>query len=307
MKELKIEKINYELEHNAAQFIEQSDKAYNEQIEIIASSLASHVYEKPIVLLAGPSGSGKTTSAFKIEEELEKLGVKTHTVSMDDYFLPISREDIEQGIDFESPARIDMDLFNEHMQLLSNGKAVEIPDFNFKTQKRRKGKILDFKEGDIVVVEGIHALNPDITGECDDFANYIYTSVRTRIVNDKGIRLHPSKIRLLRRLIRDLMFRGRTIEETLDMFESVARGEDRYIMSYKYRSTYEIDTFIGYEANVYSNLLLSQFKAISKTYRDYDNFKDAEKFMSALNPVYASEVPKTSLIREFIGGSEYDY
>ena len=149
-------------------------------------------------------------------------------------------------------------------------------------------------------MEGIHALNPDVTGHSDEFTNRVYVSVRTRL-EDNGALLHPSKIRLMRRLIRDKLYRGRSISETMDFFRSVERGEDLYIMPYKHRASFDIDTFIAYEPMVYRDILLSDLERVSKTYGNYDHYADIELFLRALSPLEREAVPDNSLVREFIG------
>ena len=159
---------------------------------------------------------------------------------------------------------------------------------------------LERQPGDIVIIEGIHALNPDVTGHSDEFTNRVYVSVRTRL-EDNGVLLHPSKIRLMRRLIRDKLYRGRSISETMDFFRSVERGEDLYIMPYKHRASFDIDTFIAYEPMVYRNILLSDLEQVSQTYGNYDHYADIELFLRALSPLGREAVPDNSLVREFIG------
>ena len=149
-------------------------------------------------------------------------------------------------------------------------------------------------------------MNPSVTGELHDHATFIYVSVRTRIADEKGTLLHPSKIRLIRRLSRDKLFRGRKIEEIFELFESVSRGEDLYIMPHKHRASIEIDTFLPYEASIYKGAVYDQLKICTEL-SDNEDYKTICRFMSEIDPLNADYSPKNSLVREFVGGSEYSY
>ena len=285
-------------------FIREGEDAYSESIAQVAEKIYAERTERPVMLISGPSGSGKTTSAKRIARLFEKHGCKAHTVSMDNYFLPMhmneAARDKDGKIDFESPQRLDIPLFKEHLEKLFRCEQIDIPTFDFARQERCEGMPLKRKKGDIVILEGIHALNPLLTGECEDFTRCIYVSVRTRIQMG-GELLHPSKIRLMRRLMRDKLYRGRELSETFEFFKSVERGEDLYIMPYKHRADFDIDTFISYEAPVYRDILLPELKKTSKTYEGYSDYADIEKFLEALEPVDSRYVPEDALIREFIG------
>lgn len=282
----------------------QSENAYADQISAAAERIYNERSERPVVLISGPSGSGKTTTAGRMARLLEDNGCRAHVISMDNYFLSLSEDEIrlaEQGkFDFESPKRLDTELLSRHIEMLTRCEPVEVPSFDFAEQKRRPGMTLERQPGDIVIMEGIHALNPDVTGHSDEFTNRVYVSVRTRL-EDNGALLHPSKIRLMRRLIRDKLYRGRSISETMDFFRSVERGEDLYIMPYKHRASFDIDTFIAYEPMVYRDILLSDLERVSKTYGNYDHYADIELFLRALSPLEREAVPDNSLVREFIG------
>ena len=256
------------------------------------------------VFLVGPSGSGKTTTASRIARLLEDNGCRAHTISMDNYFLTLTKEEKrlgEQGkFDFESPKRLDTELFKAHLEKLNRCERIDVPTFDFAEQKSRPGMPLERQPGDIVIMEGIHALNPEVTGHSDDYTNRVYVSVRTRLEDNEGL-LHPSKIRLMRRLIRDKLYRGRSVVETMEFFRSVERGEDLYIMPYKGRANFDIDTFIGYEPLVYRDILLPELEKISHSYEHYADYADIEKFLRELLPLDREYVPDNSLVKEFIG------
>lgn len=284
--------------------IEKSENAYADQISRAAERIYRERREKPVVLISGPSGSGKTTTAGRLARLLEDNGCCAHTISMDNYFLPLTAEELrlagEGRFDFESPKRLDTELFKQHIELLSRCQPIDVPAFDFTIQDRKPGFRLEYKPGDIVIMEGIHALNPDVIGHSDEYTNRVYVSVRTRLESG-GELLHPSKIRLMRRLIRDKLYRGRSITETMEFFKSVERGENLYIMPYKHRASFDIDTFIAYEPMVYRDILLDDLHRVSRTYPEYGKYADIEKFLRKLEPLDPANVPDNSLVREFIG------
>ncbi len=284
--------------------ISEGERHYSDRLREVADKIYASRRERPIVLISGPSGSGKTTSASRLARLLESRGCKAHTISMENYFLPMrfneAARDKDGKIDFESPQRLDIELFKEHLEKLFNCVEIEIPSFDFAQQERHEGMTLRRGKDDIVILEGIHALNPLLTGGCDDFTVCVYVSVRTRIQSGEEL-LHPSKIRLMRRLMRDKLYRGRSLAETFEFFASVERGENLYIMPYKHRADFDIDTFIDYEALVYRDLLLPELEEASREYQSYSSYSDIEEFLRLLSPVDRKYVPEQSLIREFIG------
>ncbi|MFT3950679.1 MAG: nucleoside kinase [Oscillospiraceae bacterium] len=291
-------------------WIARGERLYSDQLVRIAAALCEHAEERPVILLAGPSGSGKTTSALRIGRLAAQRGVTVHTISMDNYFLPAPHHtkavDENGNIDYESPYRLDIPLFNDHIRRIADCEEIEIPRFVFAEQKRAPGKKFRRRHGEMVIFEGIHALNPTVTGLSDAFVTGIYVSVRTRI-KFGGQMLHPSKIRLMRRLIRDKLYRARPFTETMNMFDSVERGENLYIMPYKDRALHQVDTMIPFEAAVYRSVLLPGLLEAEKTYPDFARFSDVAQALSLMEQVPKKSVPGDSLIREFIGGSTLKY
>ncbi len=304
---VEVTRINHEMEKNPQEYVKSVNEDYIYRLKKIVADIAEHQHERPVIVLSGPSGSGKTTTALTIGKMLTECGHKTHTVSMDNYFCSLTEEEKRLSalgkMDLESPQRIDKDLLNTHIELIGRGEPVEVPQYNFKTSSRKKeGKPFCRKHGELVIFEGIHALNPDVITVPDSHICKIYVSVRTRVTCG-DIVLHPSKVRLIRRMIRDSNFRHRSLRETVNMFESVELGENRYIMPYKHRSDYDVDTFMSYELSLYRENLLSQLREMN----DIKELADVTEVMENLISLDSSAVPYDSMVREFIGNGEFSY
>ena len=308
---IKTAKINNAIITGPESFISLAESNYQNQLEKIAQKISADCNEKPLVLLSGPSGSGKTTSALRIANLIKQNGINVHTISMDNYFLPGELGELPRdkngNIDLESPYRVDIALFSEHLKKLFLCEEISVPVFDFATQSRPAFIPIKRKNNEVIIIEGIHALNPLVTGDTDAFTTCLYVSVRTRISADDGALLHPSRIRLMRRLMRDKLFRGRKLEDIFALFASVSRGEELYIMPHKHRADFDIDTFISYEASVYKDLLLPGLKDIEDIMKDNVNYNDIVRFLSELSSLPADMVPADSLVREFIGGSSLVY
>ena len=298
MKEIKIAKLNEEIENNASKFISDSDFKYEEQIDITAECISARRQTKPLVFVAGPRGSAKKITARKIRNALEKNGVKAFLITLDNYLLADADED---AYDFENPTRINIEAFNEDMRKIIDGKPIYVSAYSNQTSGYTLGGEIDFHKGDILIVEGLQTLNPEITDGYDDYASYVYASVRTRIVSGNLARLHPSKIRLLRRIVR-ATYNGKPIESILDVADETQIREDRYIMPYKYRANYEIDSFIGYEASAYKALILPKLLELEKTYPLNKKFGDLMKLLDEVSPLDTNLVPENSMIHEFMDG-----
>ncbi len=275
------------------------DERLDGEIFRVADDILLHCKEKPIVLLSGPSGSGKTTTAHKISRYLDEKGHKTHVISLDNYFKTVSPED-EDKVDFESPSRIDSGMLSDHIGKISECKEVEIPVFDFINKKSvSSGVKLKRKKGEVVLFEGIHALNPDAVPIDGGTTMKIYASVRTRISCGNEI-IHPKFIRLLRRMSRDAIYRGRNISETADYFKSVERGEELYVEPFKRLADYSLDTFIAYEPKIYAGLLRGEIRKIAETKND-DVMKYLGTCLSKFTDGDVRSIGKNSIIREFIG------
>ncbi|MCL1823677.1 MAG: nucleoside kinase [Oscillospiraceae bacterium] len=279
-------------------FIEFSEEEYLSGIIDCALSITSKPH-KPIILVTGPSGSGKTGTSHRLKNELIQMGYITHIISMDNYFIPLGN-DID-GVDLESPERVDAALFQKQTEKILRCEEITLPVFDFANQKRNTGMRFKRGENDLVIFEGIHALNPEVSGNLSDSANKVYVSVRTRLKgNSSGITLHPSKIRLMRRFVRDKLFRARSFSQTMKNFDSVERGEELYIMPYKEHAEFDIDTFIPYEPCVYKKYILPDLKAAGKLSGLLAS--ELRMILEELEGFDDDFVPEWSLVREFIGG-----
>jgi len=303
---IELNEINQGVTGNPSAYIRSVNYAYLSNLTGIATDIAVHREKRPIILLSGPSGSGKTTSALMIEKLLDEQGIETHTLSLDNYFSPLSdyeKELFSEGkLDLESPNRIDRDFLTEQLTSIYHCEPVPLPTYDFRESARIfDGSVLHRKQGELVILEGIHSLNPDIIDFPDENTAKIYVSVRTRITQD-GRELHPSKIRLMRRLVRDLLFRKRSFKDTLMMFDSVEDGENKYIMPYKYRSTYDVDTFMAYEICAYQPFLLDAFRKMA----DEPIIKEMLDFLENTAPLERKEITPDSLVCEFIGNGQFN-
>jgi len=299
---LTVQEINDALARDAAAFVKQAEAAYAARLEEIATYIRAHSKESPIILLSGPSGSGKTTTARMLERILDGWELETHTLSMDDYFRTVTPEQhvlLERGeFDLESPDRVDSPFLNEQLESIIACRPTPLPRFNFRTHSREmSGEVLTRKPGELVILEGIHALNPAVITLSEEQTVRLYVSVRTRLAVGENTPMHPQKIRLLRRMLRDTRFRGRELTHTLAMYHSVQRGEERYIMPYKYRSSFDVDTFCPYEVSVYTRELLKPLQALAA----HPDVADMLPVLEALTPLDESLVPERALIREFVG------
>lgn len=296
------------LSADPAAVLENDRVHYFNQIVQAADLIAANADRRPVICLAGPSGSGKTTTALLIERELDRRGMETHTLQMDDFFSPLTQEQLEllkeNKLDLEKPTRVDVPYFQEQLDHILAGEEIELPRYDFKTSKRVfEGKTLHRKPGELVIMEGIHALNPAVTGHMERTTR-VYVSVRTRITARDGQVLHPSKIRLCRRILRDRTGRGRNIIETIGMRERVDRGEQNYIMPFKSNAHFSIDSFYSGELSIYRPYLYEDLRQLVP---DYPDLADLVHILSELPDVDGSFLPADSLLREFIGGSELDY
>ena len=305
-----LKEINEAIRSDPKAFAEECDAAYAKKVETAAKKIADHRSESHIILLSGPSGSGKTTTALKIEEQLEKMGIETHTVSMDNYFNTIDPETAprnrEGAIDYESPFCLDVDLLNRHFAMLDRGETIHVPKYEFARQMRSDILSQPMRLGpdELAIFEGIHALNDIIVGK-NPHAFKLYIAARSNLVDENGdIVFQHAWLRLCRRIVRDYKFRGSDASFTLKMWANVRRGEKLYISPYKENAHIMFDSSLAFEFAVLKPYVVPLLEAIPAG--KYDVVDSMLRGFDKIEAMDDSCVAPDSLAREFIGGSTYD-
>ena len=309
----RLKDINERCRTDAAEFVRECDAVYAARIANAADRIQRNLKNSPIVLLSGPSGSGKTTTAMKIEEELERRGVRTHSISMDNYFRTVVDGNMpltpEGTLDYESPLCMDMELLNDHFTRLSDGERVMVPKYEFARQMRiqKPSKTLRLGKDEVAVFEGIHALNDDITSVHPE-AFKLYISARSNVEDDGGnVVFKGTWMRLCRRAVRDYLFRGTAAADTLAMWANVRRGEKLYITPFKDKADLQFDSSFPYEVPVMNNLATEVFETVlagTARFEELHSIVPAFRLFEDLSPELLAP---NSLLREFIGGGSYKY
>ncbi len=306
----KLSEINHEIRTDPKGFVERCDAAYTEKIQAAAEKIAQNRKNSHIILLSGPSGSGKTTTAMKIEEALEHMGVETSTVSMDNYFNTVDPETAprnrEGAIDYESPFCLDIDLLNRHFSMLDRGETIHVPKYEFARQMRSDilSQPLQLGPDQLAIFEGIHALNDIIVGK-NLKAFKLYIAAGSGLVADDGeLVFTRAWLRLCRRIVRDFKFRGSDADFTLKMWNNVRRGEKLYISPYKENADLMFDSALAFEPAVLKPYVVPLLEKVQGKYEEVEPILRAFAQIEALDD---SLVPMNSLAREFIGGSTYSY
>ena len=290
-------------------FLARADTLFASKVRTAADRIAENLRQSPIVLLSGPSGSGKTTSALKIEEELNRRGIRTHTVSMDNYFNTIDPETAprnrEGAIDYESPFCLDIELLNRHFSMLDRGETIHVPKYEFARQMRSDILSQPLKLGpdELAIFEGIHALNDVIVGK-NPKAFKLYIAARSNVVDEDGavVFQHPW-LRLCRRIVRDYKFRGSDANFTLKMWPNVRRGEKLYISPYKENADLMFDSSLPDEVAVLKPFVVPLLEALPQG--KYEIADDILRGFERIEIMEESNIAPSSLVREFIGGSIY--
>ena len=262
---------------------------------------------KKFIMIAGPSSSGKTTFSHRLSIQLRTLGYKPHPIAVDDYF--VNRENTPKdefgNFNFESIHAIDIEQFNKDMTALLNGEAVELPNFNFKSGKREyKGNYKKLGPEDILVIEGIHGLNDELSYSLPKESKYkIYISALTQLNIDEHNRIPTTDGRLIRRMVRDARTRGTSARETIAMWASVRRGEEENIFPFQEEADCMFNSALIYELSVLKQYAEPILFGIDKDCKEYLEAKRLLKFLDYFLGVSSEDIPKNSIIREFIGGS----
>lgn len=266
--------------------------------------------DKKIILLAGPSSSGKTSTAHRLSIQLRAYGIKPHTISADNYFKDLATRPVGKDgrPDFESINALDVKQFNEDMRGLLSGEKVEIPRYNFKTGKREyKGDFTQLTDDDVLIIEGIHCLNEEFSGEIPESGKFkIYVSALTQLNIDEHNRIPTTDCRLIRRMVRDSFTRGYTARQTISRWPDVRRGEEENIFPYQENADVIFNTSMIYELAVLKLYAEPLLFGVPKECDEYLEAKRLLKFLDYVLPLSPEIIPKTSIIREFIGGSCLD-
>lgn len=301
----KLEFINEKATSNSKEFIEECENRYQSIIDKIVERIIEED-GREIIMLAGPSSAGKTTTAKRLKEGLQAKGVTTYVLSLDDFYL--NREDIpylpDGTQDYETVYALDLERLENDLNALLRGETVKTPVFDFTTGRRSKteSNIITLGSEDVVIIEGLHALNPVITEKVQGKLLKVYINVSSRIYDENGeLLLSKRNFRFLRRMIRDYKFRASSVENTYKLWKNVTAGEDKYLFPYRDNADIKANTIHLYEPCVIKNQALPLLRGseVSPEFRE-----DAEKLCAALERFYdidEKEVPEDSLLREFLG------
>lgn len=283
-----------------------SEALHEKKIAEIADKICSKEDIK-LVLIAGPSSSGKTTFANRLGIQLRVNGVIPVPISLDDYFVNRDQTPIDENgeYDFETIESVDTELFNKHLNLLLQGEEVEIPEFNFiKGEREWVGKKMKLPKNGVIIVEGIHALNPTLTSHIDEKYKFkIYISALTQLNLDNHNRITTTDVRRVRRIVRDQLSRGHGAEDTLKMWHKIKRGEQKNIFVYQEEADVMFNSTLVYELCVLKKYALQELEKIKEDSIVYEEAKRLKEFLGFFREVDKNIVPPNSILREFIGGS----
>jgi uridine kinase len=277
------------------------------------AGMADDIYHRHsrVVLISGPSSSGKTTFSKRLSVQLMTNGLRPVALSLDDYF--VDREqtplDAEGNYDFESLYAVDLPFFNEQLNALLRGEEVQLTKFDFTTGKRLlTERKLHIDEHNILIIEGIHALNPELTCHIAEKDKYkIYVSALTSIMLDDHNYIPTTDNRLLRRILRDYKYRGYSAEDTIARWPSVRKGEDKWIFPYQENADAMFNSALLYELAVLKSHLTPILEEVKENRPEHSEAYRLRKFLQYFESIPDNDLPPTSLLREFLGGSSFEY
>ena len=296
------------LNKEIAELIMVNEALHHKKLSFIADEISKKENIK-LVTIAGPSSSGKTTFTQRLAIHLKVNGLKPLVISLDNYyigreFLPL---DVNGKKDFESIKALDIKLLNKSLKELMDGKEVEIPKYNFLSGERENvGKKVKLAENGIILIEGIHGLNEELTWEIPKLNKYkIYISCLTTLNVDDHNRIPTSEVRKLRRIVRDSLSRGTSAEGTLNMWESVRRGEEKNIFPFQEEADAIFDSNLIYELGVLKKYAHGELKKVQPGSIFYEEAQRLVKFLNYFREIDSDFVPDDSILKEFIGGSYF--
>jgi uridine kinase len=283
-----------------------SEALHEQQIAEIASQIVEKSNQARIVLIAGPSSSGKTTFSKRLAVQMLAQGVEPFPLEMDNYFIDRDQTPRDENgeFDFESLRALDTHLLSEHLKLIISGETVEIPRYNFREGKREKGECVRLKKDQVVVLEGIHGLNPALLPEIpDEQTHRVYASCLTQLNLDRHNRVSTTDSRLLRRIVRDARERGYSAQQTIQRWSSVRKGETRHIFPYQDHARAIFNSALVYEISALKPVVEPLLRQVSYGTPEYIEAKRLLAFLEWFLPLKEDLIPDNSILREFIGGS----
>lgn len=291
----------------ADEFIRISEALHEKKIARIADMIAEKRDKVKVILIAGPSSSGKTTFAQRLSIQLRVNGLVPVNISTDDYFVDKDKTPVDEygKPDYEALEAVDLKLFNEQLNRLIKGEEVSIPTFNFLTGRREyRNRKLRLGEGHILVIEGIHGLNPRLTEEVSEESKFkIYISAITSMRIDKHNRIPTTDLRFVRRIVRDYQFRGCPAARTIELWPSVRRGEEKNIFPFQEQADVMFNSSLIYELGVLKTMAVPLLSEIKPDQPQYPESRRLIEFLSYFLNINSDEIPSNSILREFIGGS----
>lgn len=303
MPDISVNRINSQIACDKEKFITQCETDYRKQLDIISEKICENS-GRVLVMLAGPSSSGKTTTANILKRDCEKVNRHAVVISLDDFYRDQTESFyFEDGtVDYETVKSLDTDYIVECMEnLLHKGKAM-LPHFSFQTKCREGYNEVRVHEDEIIIVEGLHALNPVIT-DCLEKENMIklYVSVSSRVYKEDSVFLTKRDMRFIRRLIRDYHFRNSSVENTFYLWKGVRMGEDRYLFPFSPRADIKIDSIHPYEICIFKDIAVKLLDHIGSDSIYYPSACELKDKLSQFTSLSENDVPENSLLREFIG------
>ncbi len=302
---------NFTIQKRSGDVIKISEALHEKKIAEIANMIYKLDGDLKVVLVSGPSASGKTTFSKRLGVQLSVNGLRPYLISLDDYFVDRERTPLDEfgEYDFESIDAIDIEYFNRHILELLDGKEIELPGFDFQLGRRTaSGRRLKLLPADILVVEGIHGMNPGLLTKIDrKYTFNIFISALTQISFDEHSHISTADNRLLRRIIRDSKYRGYSAMETIKRWPSVRRGEEKNIFPYQENADVMFNSATLYELAVLKKYAEPILKNVPENCNEYVEANRLLKFLSWFKQIDDSEIPPTSLLREFLGGSSFVY
>jgi len=295
----------------ATELIKVAEALQEKKIAQLADTIAKGLDKIRIVLISGPSSSGKTTFSKRLSVQLLAMGIRPIAISMDDYFLEREQtpKDEKGEFDYESLYALDLDLFNRDLGNILEGQEVEIPSFNFALgTKEYKGNKVRLTPQNILILEGIHALNPELLKNVPPEAQFkLYISALTAISLDKHNRIPTTDNRLIRRIIRDSRYRGTSARETIARWDSVRAGEEKWIFPFQENADAMFNSALIFEFSVLKNYIEPVLREVPQNCVEYSEARRLLRFLDYFVPITDWEIPPTSLLREFVGGSSFRY